>query len=85
MSIDEKAAAEARQLAALRDATLTMLLERAGGEITFTEAEFQVVQARHGGPARATVRLEVLREPGQPDRVRARLGNKPATTGSLPV
>ena len=85
MSIDEKAAAEARRLAALRDAALTMLLEYAGGEVVFTEAEFQAVQARHGGPARAMVRLEVLREPGRPDRVRARLESKPTNQGSLPV
>jgi hypothetical protein len=85
MAIDEKAADEARRLAALRDAALALLLERAGGQIEFTEAEYQAVLVKYGGPMLFNIRLEVLRQAGQPDRVQARLERKPPAQGSLPV
>lgn len=85
MTIDEKAAAEARRLAALRDAALTVLLDRAGGRVAFTEAEYQAVLAKHGGSKLFNVRLEVVRQDGQADHVEARLERKPPSQGSLPV
>lgn len=83
--IDEAAAEEARRLEALRGAALALLLERAGGSIEFTEAEYQAVLAKYGGRTMFNIRLEVVREPGRPDRVRARLERKPPAQGSLPV
>lgn len=83
--IDEKAAAEARRTEALKHASLALLLDRAGGRLEFTEAEFQAVVAKYGGSTLMNIRLEVVRQAGQPDRVVARLERKPPAQGSLPV
>ena len=85
MSIDEKAAAEARRIDALKHASLALLLDRAGGRVEFTEAEYQAIVAKFGGPTMFNIRLEVVRQAGQPDRVVARLERKPPAQGSLPV
>lgn len=85
MAIDEKAATEARMLEALRHSALALLLDRAGGSVEFTEAEYQAVLSKYGGRTMFNIRLEVVREAGRPDRVRARLERKPPAQGSLPV
>lgn len=83
--VDEKAARDAAVTAALRDSALMMLLEQAGGSIEFTREDFEALLERHGGRSRLSVHVEVVREAGKPDRVRASLRSTQPGQGSLPV
>lgn len=85
MSMDEKAAAEARRSARLRDAALVVLLERAGGSLEFTEADYQAVVDRYGGSTNFNLHFEVVKPSGQPERARLVLERKPPAQGDLPV
>jgi hypothetical protein len=68
-------------------AGLVILLERAGGSVTYTEAEYQEVLARHGGKTMMVVHAEVLKDTGKekPDQVRLTLVRKPPGNAELPV
>lgn len=72
-------------LGALHMAGLVVLLERVGGSLTFTEAEYQAV-LRHGGKTMMVVHAEVLKAPDapRPDEVRLTLTRKPPGNGELP-
>ncbi len=65
-------------------AALTVLLDRTGGRIEFTEADFQSVVQRYGGATNMNIRLEVVRQAGRPDTVVARLERKPPANLDLP-
>jgi hypothetical protein len=74
-------------LGALHMAGLVILLERAGGSLIYTEAEYQEVVARHGGKTMMVVHAEVLKDTGKekPDRVRLTLVRKPPGNAELPA
>jgi hypothetical protein len=74
-------------LGALHMAALVILLERAGGSVTYTEAEYQEVLARHGGKTMMVVHTEVLKETRKekPDQVRLTLVRKPPGNAELPA
>lgn len=74
-------------LGALHMAGLVVLLERVGGSLTFTEAEYQAVLARHGGKTMMVVHAEVLKEADKasPDQVRLTLVRKPPGNAELPA
>jgi hypothetical protein len=74
-----------RRKRALLDAALTLLLHRAGGRLSFTEAEYHAVLDSYGGSARMNMHYEIVRQDGQPDRVEFRLEDKPARNAELPV
>lgn len=78
-------AAEARRKATLQGSALVLLLERAGGRISFTEAEYQEAAARYGGTSSLAIHVEILRTEGQPDRVELTLVRKAPSQGELPV
>ena len=71
---------------ALHMAGLVVLLDRAGGSLAFTEADYQAVVTRHGGKT-MVVHAEVLKEPdaARPDEVRLTLTRKPPGNGELPT
>lgn len=69
---------------AMTSAGLVILLERAGGELLFTEADYQAIAAKYGGPTRLNVRAEVLRQAGTSDTVRLRLERKDPRQGEIP-
>lgn len=73
-------------LGALHMAGLVVLLDRSGGSLAFTEAEYQAVLTRHGGKTMMVVHAEVLKEPdaARPDEVRLTLTRKPPGNGELP-
>lgn len=64
---------------ALHMAELVILLERLGGSLTFTEAEYQPSVARHGGRTMMVVHAEVIKRAGtdKPEEVRLTLTRKP--------
>jgi hypothetical protein len=64
-----------------------VLLDRAGGTLTFSEAEYQAVLARHGGKTMMVVHAELLKEKGndQPDQVRLTLVRKRPGNAKLPA
>ena len=70
----------------LHMAALVVLLDRAGGSCSYTEAEYQAVLARHGGKMMMAVHAEVLRAPdaARPDEVRLTLVRKPPGNAELP-
>lgn len=72
---------------ALHMAGLVILLERAGGSLTFTEAEYQRAVARHGGRTMIVVHAEVIKRAGtdKPDEVRLTLTRKPPGNAKLPA
>jgi hypothetical protein len=74
-------------LGALHMAGLVVLLERVGGSLTFTEAEYQAVLARYGGKTMMVVHAEVMKNAGKerPDQVRLILVRKPPGNAELPV
>lgn len=78
---NEQITSEAVRRDAMLYAGLVVLLERAGGSVTFTEAEYQAILERFGSFARTTVRMEVLHGPGVGPAVRLTLAEK---TGDLP-
>jgi hypothetical protein len=59
--MDEREAAQTRAMAAMKDAALVILLDRAGGTFSYTEAEYQSVLARFGGKTRMNMRVEVTK------------------------
>lgn len=83
MSDDTRAAAKIRADQALRLAALTVLLERAGGRATFTEAEYEAIAARFGGRSSLVVRIEIVREGTKPPEVQVELLRKPAGNADL--
>lgn len=74
-------------LSALHMAGLVVLLERVGGSLTFTEAEYQAVLARHGGKTMMVVHAEVLKDAdkARPDQVRLTLVRRPPGNAELPA
>lgn len=64
-------------------AGLVVLLERAGGRTTYTEAEYQAIAARYGGPTNLAIHLEVLRSEGKPDEVQLTLIRKSPENAEL--
>ena len=64
-----------------------ILLDRAGGSLTYTEAEYQEVVARHGGKTMMVLHAEVLKHSGteKPDQVRLTLVRKPPGNAELPA
>lgn len=66
-------------------AALVILLDHRGGSLTFTEAEYQAVVARHGGKTRMALHAEVIGRTGAetPDQVRLTLIRKPPGNAEL--
>lgn len=83
MAAIEPATLTDRQRTAFTYAALAILLDGAGGSLTFTEAEYNRVLERYGGRARVNIRFEVTREVGRPDAVLARIENKRAQNAEL--
>jgi hypothetical protein len=84
MSDTERESADARRLAAMQTMALVVLLERAGGRIVFTQAEYQAIVDRHGGSSLMAIHAEALAPPGSdPDEVRVSLVSKVAGQGDL--
>jgi hypothetical protein len=74
-------------LGALHMAGLVVLLDRAGGTLTYSEPEYQAVLARHGGKTMMVVHAEVLKQQDKekPDQVRLMLVRKPPGNAELPA
>jgi hypothetical protein len=74
-------------LGALHMAGLEVLLDRAGGTLTYSEAEYQAVLARNGGKTMMVVHAEVLKEKGKdkPNQVCLTLVRRPPGNAELPA
>jgi hypothetical protein len=84
MDETQKAQAAARREAALQTMGLTVLLERNGGRLRFTKAEYEAVVGRYGGSAAMAIHMEVLAPPGQdPDEISLTLIRKEPGQGDL--
>lgn len=71
---------------AMHMVALVILLDRVGGSLTFTEAEYQAVLAHHGGKTMMAIHAEVVRSAGaeKHDHVRLTLTRKPPGNAELP-
>lgn len=56
---------------------LLVLLDRAGGSVTFTEAEYDAAVERWGGKAAATIHVEVSKAGDRPRQVEVSLARRP--------
>jgi hypothetical protein len=83
MSDDDEARRAAAKEAALKTAALFVMLDRAGGRVTFTDDEYMAALERAGGPTSATIHVEIVSAKGQPDEVQLTLVRKPPTNAEL--
>lgn len=72
-----------RASTAMQQAALVVLLERAGGSASYTEAEYQAIAARFGGPASLAIHVEVVRKGDSPPTVELQLIRKAPAQGEL--
>lgn len=80
---DEAARKKAQLLSYFQTAGLYVLLDRAGGELTFGEADYAAVQAKHGGAGTATIHIEVARTGAGPQEITLKLVRKPPGNADL--
>lgn len=73
-----------RASTAMQQAALVVLLERAGGSASYTEAEYQAIAARFGGTAHLAIHVEVVRT-GDVPTVELRLIRKAPANAELPA
>jgi hypothetical protein len=82
--MDDKEAQDARRKQTLFDAALTLLLERAGGSLTFSEADYQAVVRKYGGASMMAIHYEVLDAQGDvPHQIKLVLIRKPPGNAEL--
>lgn len=72
-----------RQSSSMRDAALIVLLERLGGKASYTEADYQAIVAKYGGPSRLSIHVEVVQHDGGPSTVELQLHERQAAQGEL--
>lgn len=66
-------AKQIRNTSTLQQGALVVALARAGGSITYSEAEYQRVAERYGGTATLAIHVEVIKAPGDEQPGEARL------------
>lgn len=72
-----------RDSAAMRQAALVVLLDRLGGRATYTEADYQAIAERFGGPANLAIHVEVVRKGDGPPAVELQLIRKAPANAEL--
>lgn len=82
MASDDEARRKAAREATLRSMALFVLLERAGGRVTFTDEEYQAALERAGGSANAVIHIEIVSQGGR-DEAQLSLIRKPPTNAEL--
>lgn len=80
---DDDTRKRAQRDSALRLAALTVLLDRAGGSLSFTEAEYQAIADRFGGRANLVVHLEIVQRGDAPPTIEVKLLDRPPRQGDL--
>lgn len=83
MENDEEARRRAVRETALQTMGLVLLLERAGGSLTFTEREYEEAVARHGGPTQVTIHMEISKRGDGETSVELSLVRKPPANAEL--
>ncbi len=79
----EKAPKALRAENQMQLAALVILLSRAGGVVTYTEADYQEVASRYGGTKNLAIHVEVLRAANCPPEVRLILIRNTPENGEL--
>ncbi len=80
---DEQARRDAIREAKLKSMALFVLLERAGGRVTFDDDEYAAAIERVGGSANAAIHVEIVSSKGGPDSVQLSLIRKPPANAEL--
>ena len=80
---DTKTPKQQMNESALRLAALTVLLDRVGGSLSFTEAEYQSIAERFGGRTNLVVHLEVIKDGARAPEVQVKLLSKPPGNADL--
>jgi hypothetical protein len=81
--MDDKEAARRRRMAALERAALVVLIDRAGGSVSYTQGEYDAVGAKHGGMRNLVIRELVEKGEGAPV-VRLTLARRAPANADLP-
>ena len=76
MTGEDAARRAAAREVALKTAALFVLLDRAGGQVTFTDDEYTAALERAGGSAMAAIHIEILGSKEGPDEVQISLVRK---------
>lgn len=80
--MDDTEAAKARRMRRLMESALTLLLDRAGGSVSWTESEYQAAIAKYGGSSRVNLHIEVVKANGV-DVAKISLQEKAPTNAEL--
>lgn len=80
---DEEMRQAAARTAAMQAMGLTVLLARAGGAATVTEAEYEEILARFGGKTNMAIHIEAVGSAGGPAEVQLTLVRKPPANADL--
>lgn len=67
----------------MHTAALVVLLDRAGGQASYTEADYRAIAERYGGSANLAIRVEVVRKGDSPPTVELQLIRKAPAQGEL--
>jgi hypothetical protein len=83
VQMDENEARRQRREIGLQTTALAVLVGRAGGRVTYTEAEYKALAESYGGPANLGIHVEI-RKPGDGSTsVEVSLIRKAPSQGSL--
>lgn len=80
--MDEDEARQLRRAGGLETTALAVLLGRAGGSVTYSQAEYQELAERYGGRASMGIHVEITRT-GDESTVKVSLIRKEPSQGSL--
>jgi len=83
MASDEEIRQAAIREAAMKTTGLVVLLARAGGASSYTEAEYDEVLERYGGKTNMAVHVEVVTSAGGPPEVQLTLVRRPPANADL--
>lgn len=67
----------------MKAAGLVVLLERSGGRVSYSEAEYQAIAARYGGTASLAIHMEVAKTGDNPPVVELTLISKAPKNAEL--
>jgi len=76
-------ASDIKRRSTMQAAALVVMLERAGGTASYTEAEYQAIAERYGGTSNLAIRFEVLEDEGKPREAKLTLVRKKAENAEL--
>jgi len=76
-------ASDVKRRATMQAAALVVMLDRAGGKASYTEADYQAIAERYGGASNLAIHFEVIEDEGKPRVAELTLVRKKAENAEL--